>query len=865
MGADDRDVRSHLSARSSSATHGPRPGEGRPSHPAWAYPPPPPPTAPPPPPPPWAPGSPATPWTALPPPPGAPWPPPPGGPWPPSGQGPAEGWPPPPAWPPAGPTDGAGRARPGGPPTLQNLLLVLGTALIVGAVIVFTAVTWRRLDAAVQGAVLVGLTVVAVLATMAAARRRMPATAESVGLVAVALGLADAHALRIGLAPSADVALWWAGSLAALAAGAWSLGVATGVRSTRTAAAALAQVPLLLVLGALEADLFESGLALLAQAAVAVGAAEAWRTAPRPARAVFGLGAALTWLVVAAGAVIAAAFGEGDDRGRAALVLAVAAGVAGLATWLGRDHDGRRSPALLAATACGLAAVAAAAGTLVPDERAWGVLAVVAAVVLVVAARFGPRWRSEPVAVAGVASAYLATGVAYGLVQAGSGAAEALARAWTVEPGARASSLTLPGSQQLSSGALALHLLAVAVVVLGWPARTRGLRAATVVPFVLAVALAPVLLPLTVAATVAAALGGVLAALAVGMAAGPIAERLGGSPDRTFGVGAGAAAGTATVALAWSATDAGLTLLAVGLATLTALAFAVQGRRRGDLLVAPLAAALASIGGAGFVGLTLAAGGSSADVALVAGGATALLLGVAGAALLDPLGRRRDVDGVASVAVEWTTWSVHGLVLAQVLRPEAWDPAARLTLGAGVIAGAWHAVRPGRRGLAALAALEGLVLVWTQLGALGVRLPEAYTMPVAAALLVVGAVADRQGRATGRPVGSWVSLGPALLVAFAPSVLLGLTDPGTVRPLLTLVAGALVLAAGATAGRRAPVDVGAAAVALAGLRLVAPVVGDLPAWTTLAVTGTFLVAVGATFEQRRRDLRDVRDRYGELR
>jgi hypothetical protein len=43
------------------------------------------------------------------------------------------------------------------------------------------------------------------------------------------------------------------------------------------------------------------------------------------------------------------------------------------------------------------------------------------------------------------------------------------------------------------------------------------------------------------------------------------------------------------------------------------------------------------------------------------------------------------------------------------------------------------------------------------------------------------------------------------------------------------------------------------------------VVAELPNWATVGGAGVVLLAVGATFEQRRRDLRDVRDRYAALR
>jgi hypothetical protein len=96
-------------------------------------------------------------------------------------------------------------------------------------------------------------------------------------------------------------------------------------------------------------------------------------------------------------------------------------------------------------------------------------------------------------------------------------------------------------------------------------------------------------------------------------------------------------------------------------------------------------------------------------------------------------------------------------------------------------------------------------------------------------------------------------------------VLVGLGDPGALRPLAGLVAGAAVLAVGAVTRRRAAVDVGTAAVLVLAVRHLGPVAADLPAWITLGLTGAVLLAIGATFEQRRRDLGEVRDRYRSLR
>jgi len=141
---------------------------------------------------------------------------------------------------------------------------------------------------------------------------------------------------------------------------------------------------------------------------------------------------------------------------------------------------------------------------------------------------------------------------------------------------------------------------------------------------------------------------------------------------------------------------------------------------------------------------------------------------------------------------------------------------------------------------------------------------EAYTGPLALVLAATGLWVDRRARRGGETLSSWVTLGPALVLCLAPTVVVGLGDTGLVRPLGGLVAGALVLVVGALTRRRALVDVGVAVVALLGMRQLAPVLGELPNWATLGVTGLALLAVGATFEQRRRDLHDVKDRYESL-
>jgi hypothetical protein len=255
-----------------------------------------------------------------------------------------------------------------------------------------------------------------------------------------------------------------------------------------------------------------------------------------------------------------------------------------------------------------------------------------------------------------------------------------------------------------------------------------------------------------------------------------------------------------------------------------------------------------------------AAAGAAWTVAAVAAVAATAVSG-----LLDPDGTRADLRGGAARTADGVAAALHVLAVAVVASGEAAGTPAltSLALATGAAGAAVHALRPGRRAAALWASAEVLVLVWYRLAVAGVDVPEAYTLPVAALLLGGALAARRLGRTADLP--SWTVHGPWLVAALAPTVLLALGDPGLVRPLAGLVAGVVVLTAGAVTRTRAAVDVGAATVAVLGLHQLSPVVAELPNWLTLGACGLALLIVGATFEQRRRDLGGLLDRYGSLR
>ena len=186
------------------------------------------------------------------------------------------------------------------PPGLrvQNLLLGLGTGLLAVAAVVFTAVNWDRLDAGLQAVALLVATAVLATATVAAARHRMPATAEAVGLVTLLMALVDAHAVRVGGLPHVDAATYWAVALAVVAAAAWALALVSGIAATRMGAVVLGQLPLLLGLVATQASTTAGELALVGQATAVLGLAHVARRSAPAVRALAAAVAACTWSAV---------------------------------------------------------------------------------------------------------------------------------------------------------------------------------------------------------------------------------------------------------------------------------------------------------------------------------------------------------------------------------------------------------------------------------------------------------------------------------------------------------------------------------------------------------------------------------------
>ena len=141
-----------------------------------------------------------------------------------------------------------------------------------------------------------------------------------------------------------------------------------------------------------------------------------------------------------------------------------------------------------------------------------------------------------------------------------------------------------------------------------------------------------------------------------------------------------------------------------------------------------------------------------------------------------------------------------------------------------------------------------------RLSDIGVHQPEAYTLPSALVLLVVGWFHLR-GNPEASTLGAWSA---GLGLALVPSLLWVLADPVSLRALvLGLVCLGLVLL-GTQLRWAAPFVWGAAVGTVLVLRMIAPVALLIGPFLVFAVGGVLLLVVGATWEARLKDAERLR-------
>ena len=727
---------------------------------------------------------------------------------------------------------------------VQDLLLVLGGLLLAGAAVVFAAVTYERLGATGRALVLVALTLAAAAAAPRLRARGLRSTAEAVGAVALVLAALDAYGLRtLGLAQDSDALSYAAASAGVLAATAAAYARVVPLRVAQCAAVVLAQLPVPLLLVRYDATAATAGLALALLVAADLGVLAALGSRlPRAAR---------RSLVAAAAGVLALALArsletvlplslqEAAQPGLAAAALAACAAVlAGAGRLL------PEGPPRWAATAAAVPVLALAVHALREDAPPALVLAVVALLVALAADRLPATWLPATWRTGPLAGAVLTVGAGAALVAAPALEGLLLPFTWLFDPwalpaGSRARDALAPvlvWAGSLTTPAVLLVAALTAATAGRALARPGPAAAPAALLGTAGIALLPLALDLPYAVTLAA-----LLLLAVALVAAA-AVLLRSSGDRPALAASAAAVAVVLLAAAWSTASEGATLVVLPLAALALAGLAVLA-----LPVAALAAALAGLLAAG----ELAAVGASRGLAGDQVGAL-LLLAVAALLAVAPVldaGRGTGAEvaaatvavvavALASSDVGWSSWTLAGL---------------------GVLALA-TALRPDRRRAAALGGLLLTASSWVRLHDAGVTAPEPYVLPLAALALALGHL--RRRREPGTP--SWSAYGPGLSLALVPSLLQSFEDASLTRPLLLALAASAVVLVGAGTRLQAPLAIGGAVLAVDALQLLGPYAAALPRWLSLGVVGALLLAVGATYEQRRQDVDRLRERYGAL-
>ncbi|WLQ44189.1 hypothetical protein P8A22_32365 [Streptomyces laculatispora] len=784
---------------------------------------------------------------------------------------------PPPAGRPPGPFAAPGRppvpaVRTGG---AQNVLLTLGGLLLTVAAIAFTLVSWGQMGIGGRSAVLATVTVAALAAPAVLLRRGLSSTAESLAALASVLMVLDAYALHEVALPETG-GLGFAATASAVLAAAWAAyGLALGgLRLPLPAAVLVAQLPLLLWAWAERADALVFAGALLATAALDCAIAVWGKGVAVRVTACSGL-----WVTGGAGLLVALVESLAAD----APAGAVAPGALLLAGSAIALSGARRAPAAVAVAGglvAGLAAVAAVSGVLVAGVPAgWVVPVYLLCGGALLAGVRAPLGRPAGQGLVWASGAVTAGSVLFSLPPVAvslAGPVSQLGRVWTGAPqgGARGAlgAAGLPWSEMAAAPVVLLVVAAVLAAayrswegVLRWAGpvlspgpSARGAVGATA-PVLGWAGLAVLPAALDVSYAVAASVQLVLVAGVSAVAVGALRRGMTGVALTASLCGAVGAVGVALLSLGSEAATYAVfgALLVVFVAAAAALDSAVAPASRPGRMPGAVQAVAAC---AAVVCAVVLAGACGASLGLAAHRAAPLILAVPAVTVL--LGARLKARTVA-LPVELT----GGAAALPALGMAMGDlPFLALVLALCAVLAAGTALRPERRPVAGYVATALFVLAsWVRLSASGVSSPEAYTLPVTVAALVIGVLRRRRDPAAS----SWTAYGAGLAATLVPSLLAAWADPHWLRPLLLGAAALVITLLGARWRLQALLVLGGAVLALDALHELAPyvvqVVGALPRWVAPALAGVVLLAVGATYEKRLRDARRLRDALGRMR
>jgi hypothetical protein len=404
--------------------------------------------------------------------------------------------------------------------------------------------------------------------------------------------------------------------------------------------------------------------------------------------------------------------------------------------------------------------------------------------------------------------------------------------AWTLPSGTPARLALAPNQDWDGTVVTLLVLLCAAVVTAGAGLALHRLEIAAI-PTAALLFLAAVVLPLGLATSYPLALVLLLGCAAGLLTAGVVVTR---TDLSVAALGAGTA--VSLLAVVWSLADQDATLLVLSVVTVL---FAGVAVRRDE---AAGAAALAAGG-------LLAAGGAARDLATDQVGGLLLIAPAVLVGLTFVLTARR------RVAVEVAAAVLAGVAIALTVEDAGWLSWALAVGGVVALADALH---PDRRLVAALGGLLLSASSWVRLADAGVDAPEPYVVPLGVVALVLGWLRVRRQPTTR----SFAAYGPGLSLVLVPSLLASFDDDTLTRPLLLGGVALVVLLVGAQQRLQAPLVIGGSVLAIDALQLLAPYAAALPRWLTLGAAGLLLVGVGATYEQRRRDVARLRERFDAL-
>jgi hypothetical protein len=433
---------------------------------------------------------------------------------------------------------------------------------------------------------------------------------------------------------------------------------------------------------------------------------------------------------------------------------------------------------------------------------------------------------------------------------------ETLKNVWGGPPGVLANPATGPAADAASVLAAVMLTIAAALAAVGFSRGSAGQTFPVVLPGIaVTLLIAPVALGIAWPAATMAALS-VFTISSLGVALTPPPPNT--DEDRPLKITRqavfvlGLLAGGA--GLAGSLATKPLTLFTLTGAVGVGLVAALAGRTQTARILGWLFAAGSAQGLVLTAGLIAGQPARSSAFGVLAVGAALLIL----ASTLPRL-RRPEVYR-ETATVEWSGYAAA--LLAMALAFDSPQYLAALLAAWGAVLGL-AALRPNRQPAeqyALYGAIAGCEVVawWLLMTISKVALPEAYTLPFAAVALLIGYLIARQRE----DLNSWAVYGPALVAAFLPTITIVLfTNASAARQVFVLVGAVGTLIAGSISRQRAPVVVGGIVTAIAALRLLT----EYGPWFVLVPLGLVLMALGANYEKRRRDIQRLRGALTRMR